>query len=384
MLLRTSMAHGLVGKDERWIVLTSLLLGAVGACGCSAEPQRTSSDSPGVSAVATDGLGQSAYGLCAGVTHETGWANAFIPDSSAATGVFTLQFRGYPGGGDDNGNPIIDGLIGLSDGPAQAFTDLGPIVRFNDNGGIDARNGDTYYGNFPYRTGVGPFEFQLSIDLSTHHYSALVRHLDAVDKPWEVLADDLVFRTEQSAMTRINNIAWFVDGGANEQLQAPCSFSYSAASACLASDAGGSWQSRAFLAHSEPFRLEFFATAADGIDAVVGAARGAPQAFSDLAASVRFRPDGTFDARNGGDYAADTTVQYHAGQTYRIALDIDPSAGSYSAEVYDPGEYSSATVIAHDYSFRSEQAGVGSLDHVGQFVDGASGSVQICNPTVVE
>jgi hypothetical protein len=212
----------------------------------------------------------------------------------------------------------------------------------------------------------------------------LVRHLDSPNKPWEVLADDLAFRSEQSAMTRINNVAWFVDGGPNEQLQAPCSLSYSSSTSCLSADAGSGWTSRAFSAQTQPFRLEFFVTPADGIDAVVGASSGAPDAFSDLAAIVRFRPDGTFDARNGADYAADATVQYHVGQQYRIALDIDPTTSTYSAEVYGPGAYDPSTVIAHDYSFRSEQAGVGSLDHLGQFVDGTSGAVQVCNPTVVQ
>lgn len=383
MLMLFSMTkRPLVGKQEHWIVLTSLLAGAL-ACGCSAEPERASGDSPGVSGVTADALGQSAFGLCSSVNHAQGWANAFIPESTADTGTFTVQFRGYPGGGDENGNPLIDGVIGLSNGPAHAFTDLGPIVRFNPSGGIDARNGDAYEGNFPYRTGIGPFEFQLSIDLSVRRYAVLVRHLDAVNKPWELLGQDLAFRTEQSDLTRIDNVAWFVDGGGSEQLQAPCTFSYSSATSCLSSDAGGSWQSRAFTAQTAPFQVDFTATPADGIDAVVGVAHGDPTAFTDLAAIVRFRPDGTFDARNGSDYAADTVVQYHAGETRRITLDIDPTTGTYSAEVYPAGAYTTPVVIAKDYAFRSEQAGVDSLDHVGQFVDGTSGTVQVCNPTIV-
>jgi hypothetical protein len=38
---------------------------------------------------------------------------------------------------------------------------------------------------------------------------------------------------------------------------------------------------------------------------------------------------------------------------------------------------------AHDYLFRSEQAGVTSLDHLGQYVDGTPGSVQVCSLTII-
>jgi hypothetical protein len=372
----------LVGKHEHSIVLTSLFVSTLSVWGCSAQPERATLDSPGVSAVSTEALGQSAYGLCSGVSHDMGWANAFIPDATADTGVFTAQFTGFPRGGDDDGAPLIDGVLGLSDGPAHAFTDLGPIVRFNPSGNIDARDGDAYVGSFPYQTGIGPFEFKLSVDLSTRRYSALVRHLDAIDKPWEVLADDIAFRSEQSGMTRINNIAWFVDGGANEQLEAPCNFSYSAPETCMSADAGAGWRTRAFAAQTQPFRLEFRAMAATGIDAVVGASHGEPGAFTDLAAIVRFRPDGTFDARNGGNYAADATVQYQAGISYRIAMDIDPTAGTYSAGVYDSND--EMLEIAHNYAFRSEQAGVSSFDYLGQFVDAEAGTLEICSPVIIE
>src|SRR2546423_3023987 len=38
----------------------------------------------------------------------------------------------------------VDAVIGFSRKEAAAFTDLGPIVRFNANGTVDARDGGTY------------------------------------------------------------------------------------------------------------------------------------------------------------------------------------------------------------------------------------------------
>src|SRR4051794_22781530 len=38
----------------------------------------------------------------------------------------------------------MDGVIGLANGSASDFSKLAAIVRFNTNGGIDARNGGVY------------------------------------------------------------------------------------------------------------------------------------------------------------------------------------------------------------------------------------------------
>jgi hypothetical protein len=328
--------------------------------------------------VSSDELGRSAYGTCGSI--ENAWSNYAIPESTADTGPFTVQFQAYPHS-QGGGPPTIDGVLGLSDGQADAFTRLGPIVRFNPNGGIDARDGAAYVGNFPYRDGVGPFEFQMLIDISTHRYSVWVRHLDAINKPFEVLGTDLAFRSEQAGVTRLDNLGGFVEAPGYADM--PCHFSYSSAASCRTS-AEGAWETHAFAAHSGVFRIELLATpSTDTLDAVVGAASGSPDAFSDLAAIVRFRPDGLLDARNGKSYSAENTFRYRPNITYWIALDIDQPNGTYSATAVGPSFYDPPTVIAQDYAFRTEQAGIGSFDHIGQYVDGTDGTIQTCGTTVV-
>ena len=50
----------------------------------------------------------------------------------------------------------MDGLVGLSNGAAAAWTDLAAIVRFNAAGTIDARNGGAYAAAvaIPYTAGT--------------------------------------------------------------------------------------------------------------------------------------------------------------------------------------------------------------------------------------
>jgi hypothetical protein len=40
------------------------------------------------------------------------------------------------------GNPAVDGAVGLSNTLMTAYTDLAAVVRFHDNGMVDARNDD--------------------------------------------------------------------------------------------------------------------------------------------------------------------------------------------------------------------------------------------------
>jgi hypothetical protein len=305
-----------------------------------------------------------------------GWVNTFMPQS---TGEFSVQLRNYPGSSATP--PLIDTVVGLSNGPADSFADLGPIVRFNEHGQIDARDGDRYVGGFPYRTADGPFEFIMNVSIPTHRYTVWVRHLDSPFKSFELLGENLAFRSEQSGATRFDTIGRFTDSAVGH-LQT-CGFEYTAADECQTSSAGA-WTSRDFPAQSGSIRVEFFATVdSNAIDAVVGLSQSAPAGFADLAAIVRFRADGTFDARNGAGYAADSVVHYSANTGYEFALDVNLPNGSYTASVRDTSIHDNPSIVlARDYAFRSEQASVASLAHLGQFVDGTPGSIAVCEPVV--
>jgi hypothetical protein len=93
----------------------------------------------------------------------------------------------------------------------------------------------------------------------------------------------------------------------------------------------------------------------------VGLSLGPQSAFTGLAISGRFNPTGQIDARNGGVFAAASTINYAAGVKYHFRAVVDVAAKKYSIYV-TPGGQDEIT-IGTNYSFRTEQAGVASLDH---------------------
>jgi hypothetical protein len=302
-----------------------------------------------------------------------GWHNGFIPQQ---TGLFQARFEVW--GGSEG---PLDAVIGLSNGVADSFTDLGPIVRLNPNGRVDVRNGSTYMADadFTYDPAL-PFHVTMNVDLANHVYDV------DVYKNWEQahvtpLARGYGFRTEQSAVTRLDNLARIVDSPVGAL--ALCGFSINSADDCLIRTAGDGWANQAFPAQSGQFRAAFLAYASDAsMDAVIGLSQGAPAAFGKLATILRFNSQGNLDARDGNVYRADAVVPYAAWQTFRVIMDVDVVNHTYSIRLGYAGEDETPITLALNYRFRTEQAAVGSLDRLGEFVDSSFGSVHACYLTL--
>jgi hypothetical protein len=92
----------------------------------------------------------------------------------------------------------------------------------------------------------------------------------------------------------------------------------------------------------------------------LGLCSGAQTAYTGLACVVRFNPSGDIDARNGGAYAAASTIPFSANVNYHFRLVVNVPAHTYSAYVTPAG--GAETLIGSNYAFRTEQAGVTSLD----------------------
>jgi hypothetical protein len=112
------------------------------------------------------------------------------------------------------------------------------------------------------------------------------------------------------------------------------------------------------------FTINFEMTAsAAPMDAVVGVSAAPITTWSDIAAGVRFAPSGMMDARNGGTYQAITPFPYSASIPYRVQMVVDLVARRYSAAVTPPA--GATVVIADNYAFRTEQAGVNAVANIG-------------------
>ena len=288
--------------------------------------------------------------------------NSTLPQ--VETGTFRLEFDATPA------STRIDGVVGLSSGPASDFTNLAAIVRFNPTGTIDARNGAAYTAatSIAYSAGT-TYHFILDVNVSAHTYNASV----VVNGAAVVIGTQLAFRAEQAGVSSLNNVGSMTAPGS----QTICNVTVTVTPpACVSSS--GSWvNSTLSQVETGTFRLEFDATPASApIDGVVGLSSGPAGDFTNLAAIVRFNPAGTIDARNGDGYTA-ATIPYSAGTLYHFILDVNLTAHTYDASVVING---AKAVIGTQLAFRTEQAGVSSLSNVGSMT--APGSQTICNVAV--
>jgi hypothetical protein len=151
---------------------------------------------------------------------------------------------------------------------------------------------------------------------------------------------------------------------------------------CATATSGGGWQNVPFFPQTATFMAEFDATpSAAPIDSVVGLSRGAQSAYTGFAALARFNPSGSIDARNGGAYAAASSISYSANVTYHFRLVVNVPAHNYSIFVTPAG--GTELTVGTNFAFRTEQNAVTSLDWWGVNVNASTaGSTTVCNFTI--
>ena len=154
-----------------------------------------------------------------------------------------------------------------------------------------------------------------------------------------------------------------------------------AATGCLGPAAGTGFVTTAISPVSRFAVLDFTATASSTeLDGVIGFSSGAATGFDRLAMAVRFAPGGAIDVRNGGAYQADSVVPFVTGHAYPIRIVADLTSHTYSVYVQTSSAPGTGVVrVARGYAFRTSQAAVTSLDTLQAVVDGAAGSLSVCN-----
>ena len=150
------------------------------------------------------------------LTSTNTWVNS--PLASTQTGSFQVSFDATPS------STAIDGVAGLSSGLATDYTSLAAIVRFNVSGTIDAMNSTAYTAatTIPYLAGVA-YHFLLTVDISTHTYSAYVM----VGSVQTLIGSNLAFRSEQATVTSLNNLGLMASVGTESVCNLPLSASAS-------------------------------------------------------------------------------------------------------------------------------------------------------------
>jgi hypothetical protein len=308
------------------------------------------------------GLVESSATVCTTVG-STWWNQAFADQ----TGQFHVEFDATPSG------TAVDAVVGLSAGPASAYSGLAAIVRFNTSGTLDARAGDQYRADetWSYQAGV-TYHIRMDVDVKTHTYSAYVR---IGSGPYDAIARSIPFRTEQASVTHLANAASKLDSPGSLQV---CGMivvtDATSVDGCTTASAGDGFVSIPAPDATVLDTFAFYATpSAENVDAVIGFSAGPATGFSSLATAVRFYTNGYMDARDGGSYRADVQRPYGAAQQ-AVRMIADVTSHTYSVFVGT----SDSQELARQYHFRTEQQAVTHLDHIALMVDSSEGSVTVC------
>jgi len=143
--------------------------------------------------------------VCTSSSAASGWATATsYPETSAR---YIVEVDAIPQGSN------IDAIVGLSSTSPSRYGDLAAILRFNRDGLIDARDGDTYHAiaPIPY-TANHLYTLVFNVDLERGTYSASVS--DPQGDFGRVVGDQFAFRTEQAGVRTLGTIGQKVDAGA--------------------------------------------------------------------------------------------------------------------------------------------------------------------------
>ena len=139
------------------------------------------------------GVGSSGPGEAPSCSSPILWeATPFTPQTTA----FVAQWDMTP-----NEN-LMNGVVGLSPSPAGAYGELAIIVRFNDQGFIDARNGSSYTATnaVPYAKDI-VYQVRTEVDLNTNTYDVYVTSEGGEE---QTVAENFAFRTEQAEATELS------------------------------------------------------------------------------------------------------------------------------------------------------------------------------------
>lgn len=187
--------------------------------------------------------------------------------------------------------------------------------------------------------------------------------------PWPEEARAKQFLCEDAGVTRglcqaqsITKYVWEYFGNA-----APAS--YCGTSGCMTAN----WQNEPFAAQSGTFVAEADVTpSGSSVDVGVSLSDGPRSAWSGLAVTVLFHPDGTVKAIDGSSYRS-STIAYTANATYRVRFEVNVPAHTYSAFV-------GGQPVGTNLAFRTGQGTAAKLDQWTLSID--AGSATVCNRTI--
>jgi hypothetical protein len=306
-----------------------------------------------------------AVATCTSAQAGPAWANQAF---GAQTGKVGIDFSATP-----SASPI-DAVAGFSNAAAAQFTDLAAAIRFNPDGQIDVRAGSVYRSDLrvPYSAGT-TYRFHIDLDIAAHTYSVQVASGSGATS---AIATSYGFRTEQASATQLTNLGVKVDSTTGALQICDVQVAPDALRSCDTARAGAGFHNDGIGQPGENVvTLETAVTPTSVLDGVIALTPDPATSFDNLAAAVRFSPDGVIDARNGDHYMADAVVPYSPGESRRIRIIADVATQTFSAFVATAN--GASVQIAHRYAFRAASKAA-FLGNVSSVVDSPAGTLATC------
>lgn len=237
-------------------------------------------------------------------------------------------------------------VFGMGGTQVGSFGDFNVIVRFNDQGFIDVRNGGGYGAdvNVPYAPGEEyGFFIEGNIDSKTYDVTVV-----APDGTETILATDYAFR-EDNFTGSLTHVAT-KNGAGTLGIRG-----------LMVGTIGDDDIYKATSVPRTPltgnFEVEYaLAPSKDSMDGVFALGPVASAVWGDYNALVRFNSSGRIDVRNGGTYEAMTDFVYRGGRSYLARIEGDAVARTYSVFIRDEAHQDEDT-LAMNYGFRDQVSG---------------------------
>ncbi|MFY0571398.1 glycoside hydrolase family 88 protein [Archangium lansingense] len=270
---------------------------------------------------------------------------------AANTGIQVVEFDVTPF------SNTVDGVVGYADSSTivTGYGSLPMTIRMNPAGFFDVRRGDTFAAlvNLPYQANT-TYHVRMRTDLNAKVYSVWVTPPGGSEV---LLAERFVFRTGAPAIddlgkVSLRSVRFDYDFRASNHTVRPEGapppvewFSTTDFSRSVHDLGTGNTGVREVVFDVTPARRP--------IDAVVGYADSSVTVtgYSVLAMTIRMNPEGFFDVRRGGAFAALTSLPYLANTTYRVRMRTDLNAKVYSVWITPPG--GNEVLLADSFAFRT-------------------------------
>ena len=276
----------------------------------------------------------------------------------------------------------MDGVTGFAKGEVSTFTNMGILVRFKDNI-IDAYNGSGYEAeNFLEYEADKEYTIKVIADIKAQLYSVDVIP-EGTTEPIRI-GTNFVFRS----VNRQDTLGYFAM--VINELEA---FGGVRGSRLNPSFVNDDYEINFVNSSSiEPQTAVFTSTfnikpTAQRLNSAIALSNSSVimDGWGDLSAIVRLTDQNKFDVRDGGEYRADTDLEYVAETNYTITCDVNIIEQKYSVNITPDG--GAVVNLATDYNFRASADTLTTLSQltiVGGMFGGNIGEVFLTGNTITD